>query len=120
MRIAAGNELSDDEDDDVEDDETYYNGFRVSTGGPELKLRNVPHNPFKMGTKLRQHLEADHSPNGGGGGIDTEFEDDEEYGKNTGGRLFSVFHRFTQSRKKTQNRKYTAIVSTIFSFNIVE
>lgn len=77
LRIAAGRGGSDDEDeDDIDDDEVYYSGFRVSTGGEDQKTVIAPQNPFKIGTKLRRHLEADHSPNGGGGGLDTSFMGD--------------------------------------------
>jgi hypothetical protein len=53
MRIAVGSGLSDDEEDDVDDDEIYYTGYRISTGGPEQKPSSAPHNPFKMGARLR-------------------------------------------------------------------
>lgn len=97
MRIAVGSGFSDDEEDDIDDDETYYTGFRISTGGQEQRPSTAPpHNPFKMGARLRQHLEADHSPNGGGGGLDQTFDmdDDREEGA-AGNGIIDFFRRIT-------------------------
>ena len=114
MRIAVGSGLSDDEeDDDIDDDETYYTGFRISTGGQEQRPSAAPHNPFKMGARLRHHLEADHSPNGGGGGLDKTFDLDDDDNEEAGNGMFSIFRKITQKRQNSFNkqRKYTAIVS---------
>ena len=115
MRIAVGSGLSDDEEDDIDDDETYYTGFRISTGGQDQRPSTAPHNPFKMGARLRQHLEADHSPNGGGGGLDYAFDLDDDKEEAGGNGIIGFFHRITQKRQTNYNkqRKYTAIVSYI-------
>lgn len=87
LRFAVGDGNSDDDDEQLDEDENYYSGFKISTGGQDSL---APQNPFKMSRGLRDHLER--SPNATAFDRSFDGDDEEESG---GSGMFSVFHRVT-------------------------
>ena len=107
LKMAIGEGESDEEEEEDEE-ESYSSGFYMPNGGgggqAEHQMRGVV-NPFKMGARLRSHVEVAEDQ-------DKSFDLDNSIDEDTGGGgIFSVFHRISKKRKSSYNKhKYTSAI----------